>query len=387
MKTLDRYIIRQFLTNFAILFMVVVGLIVLLDLIINFDEFVQAGQKLEGGWMTRAVGVARIAAGFYGPMLFLFYDYLVGLLPLGAAAFTLAGLIRHRELLAMLAGGVSMHRIAMPILALGFAANVLMLVNQEVILPHFADELNRSHSDLKELETGHQIELRFVPDGNGALFTAAGFDEQTHEIHDLTILQRKPMQSGQYGRAERRITAEQAEWDADRGGWRLTDGLAVDRRMARGDDDPAARARSPEPVRFVKSDLDPTTLLFREQSRYSQLLSFRQLGRLMGKPEIVDLARLQRIRHSRLSMFVINLTILAMGLPFFMLRVPQNLLIPAVKAAALCIGAWGSAFVAFQIAPGASAMLPAGWGAIVIAWAPVVLYVPLAVYLMESVET
>ena len=44
MKTLDRYIARLFVLNFGILFVVLMSLFVVVDLIVDLDEFLHAGQ-------------------------------------------------------------------------------------------------------------------------------------------------------------------------------------------------------------------------------------------------------------------------------------------------------------------------------------------------------
>ena len=406
MRILDRYIIRLFLLNLLILFVVVIGLIVLLDLIINFDEFVQAAQRMEGDGWGRVAGTARVIVDFYTPLVFLFYVYLAGLLPLGAAAFTLATLIRNRELTAMLAGGVSMYRIAMPILVLGFGVNLLMVADQELVLPELARKVGRSHSDLKE-GGARAIELRFAPDGKGALFTARAFDPQSGVMKDLTILRRRPTGDGTYGRAVERITADRATWNEANGGWVLENGVAVRREIQRDTDSTAERgsaapafasvrsdpqtnsgagsgaldAREHYAIDFFPSDLDPTTIMLREKSRYRQLLSLRQLGEMIEKPEIVNAGELHRIRHTRFSMVVVNMLILAMGLPYFLRRAPGNLMVPSVKAAALGVGAWGGGFILVQV-PAGDLLPPAA-----VAWLPVAIYLPIAFYLMDSVET
>src|ERR1043165_8386447 len=102
MSILDRYISRQFLFNFVTLFVVIGGLYVLLDLIVNFDEFVKAAQRTESqGVIERAGETAYKIWDFYWPSMFQLYNYMAGLLPVGAAGFTLAGLVRNRELVAM----------------------------------------------------------------------------------------------------------------------------------------------------------------------------------------------------------------------------------------------------------------------------------------------
>jgi len=90
MKTLDRYIVRQFLTNFAILFVVLMSLFVVVDLIVDLDEFIQAGAAHADAWIGgRWMATLGITVGYYGPTVLLVYVFFNGLIVVGAMGFTL----------------------------------------------------------------------------------------------------------------------------------------------------------------------------------------------------------------------------------------------------------------------------------------------------------
>ncbi len=383
MKVVDRYIARLFVMNLAILFVVVVALVVLMGLIGNFDEFVQAAQAQakigsEGsvGWKT-----AWMVFDFYWPMVFLFAQYLIGLLPAAAAAFTLVSLNRHRELVAMLAGGMSLHRVAMPIIMTAFAANMLMVANQEWILPNLAGKLGRKTGDIKRGGKIRPFEVRLLSDSEGRLFTAASFHAETHDMREVTVLVRRPVGENRFGPATERITANQALWDETRGGWELIDGHRVTLDMKPEADAQGFAVRRPLPIDFMKSSLDPMAILMHQRAQFRQLLSLRQLNELIRHPPgVVSVAELKRIRHARFSLIVVNMLILVIGLAFFLVRSPRNMFGPAVKMAGLCVGGWGASIVALQMPPGL--MAPA-----VVAWLPVVMLLPLSYWLMDGVET
>lgn len=378
MTTLDRYILRNFLVNLIILFAVMVLLIVMLDLITNFDEFVQAAQRVHGGSLTRAWAIIRIAVDFYGPMVFLLYVYMIGLLPVGAAGFTLASLIRNRELVAIMAGGISLRRVAMPILVMGFIANVGMVADQEFALPAMAAKLGRARSDIKLGELRH-YSIQLMRDGSGALFTCAAFDFEHKSMKNVTILVRQKLDDGRYGRASQRITATQAVWDDNRHGWQLIDGYAIERELA---DRPrtSLTAHPHHEIDFYATDLSPLSIILNVKSSFRNLLSMSQLTQLIHSSGAVNIAELRLIRQSRVSLLVINMLILMMGVSYFLLRAPANLLKQSIKCAIVCVGAWASGFIMLQISPGS---LPPA----LIAWLPVVIYTPMAVYLLDVVET
>src|SRR4051812_7421296 len=123
MKILDRYIIlRNFLINFVILLVVFVLLFVLVDLVFNFDEFLKAGRGM--GLMR---GLVWVVWDYYSPMVPFLYVYFSGLLVVAAMGFTFAGLSRSGEMVAMVSSGISMYRIAAPVVVVGFLLNALAL--------------------------------------------------------------------------------------------------------------------------------------------------------------------------------------------------------------------------------------------------------------------
>ena len=60
------------------------------------------------------MAVARIFLNFHGPRVFQFYSYLMGIVSIGAMGFTLAQMHQHKELVAIMASGVSLFRVAVP---------------------------------------------------------------------------------------------------------------------------------------------------------------------------------------------------------------------------------------------------------------------------------
>jgi len=205
MLILDRYIIRQFLTNFVILLVVFMSLFFIGDLIIDLDEFVDAGAyyaKVHGG--SPLFGTLLTIADYYGPQMIMIYVFFSGVLVVGAMGFTLSSLSKSRELVAMVASGINMYRIAMPILVVGAILNLLIIVSQEQIIPKLADKLTRDKSNIGE-EHKQTTPIIFSPDSKGNLFSAAQFDMDRKQMDEVTIIARDGN-----GQAIQRVTATQA---------------------------------------------------------------------------------------------------------------------------------------------------------------------------------
>ena len=83
MKTLDRYILRGFIVNYAIALLVMVGLYLVIDLFFNFDEFTkEAGGALE---------VIRRIVDYYSYNMLVYFAQLSGVITVVAACCTFAG--------------------------------------------------------------------------------------------------------------------------------------------------------------------------------------------------------------------------------------------------------------------------------------------------------
>jgi lipopolysaccharide export LptBFGC system permease protein LptF len=91
-----------------------------------------------------------------------------------AAAFTLMRLSRFNELTAVLAAGVPLLRVAMPIILAGVVLNALVIANQELMIPAISDKLSR---DRDEIYGGNaeQFPIRAMQDDHHALLFAGRY--------------------------------------------------------------------------------------------------------------------------------------------------------------------------------------------------------------------
>ena len=395
--TLDRYIIRQFLINFAILLFVLTALFVLIDLVTNLDEYLKAAQHMALGsplgaedrdlskaglWAT-LVAMLWLMLDWHGPMIVLIYVYLCGVVVIAAMGFTYCDLARKRELTAIVVSGVSMYRIAAPVIIVGGLLNAVALPIQEFIIPPLAPKLARSHRNLGASTIG-RFPVRFAPDGSGNLVSASNFHPQEGTLDNVTILLR-----GGNALGWQLITATQAVWDHDRQRWNLIQGYghrpgerepaAFQGEPGAGDAVDSRGAADNKEIDYFPTNLSPKVLLARRAEIYSSLLSLTEL-RSLGGSGAIDPHLAGRIMHQRLSMIVLNVLVLLMGLPFFLNREPTNPLVQGMRAAAVCLGAWSSGFVVLQVS------MPQ-LNPVASAWLPVVIFLPISVCLMQRIKT
>jgi len=101
------------------------------------------------------------------------------------------------------------------------------------------------------------------------------------------------------------------------------------------------------------------------------MLSLAELSELERKA-YVDARSVQRVRHGRFAAPFVNLLLLLLGLPFFLVREPTSVLEQAAKCLLNCGLAFVANFVAVNLAGASvSPALPA--------WIPIMVFAPLAV--------
>lgn len=375
LSILDRYIARQYLINVAALLLILFSFVVTIDVSLNFDRFVNVAEQWLGqgaaaeqapGALRKGLTVVFLIVDLWWPKLLQLFNFLLGVVMLGAMGFTCTQLVRHRELVAVLASGQSLFRIARPILLCALGLTAVQTLNQELVIPRIAPLLTRDHGDAGKRGLGLNS-VKFVKDADNRLFSARVFDADAGELAGLFVLERD-----ENGLATAVITAERARWRD--GGWDLENGRREVRQGAFAP--PAAVLRLP-------TNLDPETLKLQRYAGYSQSLSWAQIRRMLGAPGGLDqrlIEQLERIGFGRVSMMLTNLLALVIALPFFLRREPGNMMIQSLKAAPWAVASLVGGVVGASVAiPG----VPAALGAFV----PVMILLPVAIASVSAVRT
>ncbi|MEL7471684.1 MAG: LptF/LptG family permease [Planctomycetota bacterium] len=371
MRLLDRAIAKEYFINTVTLFVVLLCFVVAIDVSLNIDRFVKAADAMatrDGGsssLVRRGVVTAFLVVDFWWPKLLQLYNYLLGVVLVGAMGFTCAQLVRRRELVAMLAAGQPLQRVARPILLVALAFTGLGVLNQELLLPRVAPLVTRDHGEAGAREMG-VTQAPLVADSQGRHWYARVFDADRGTLEGVHI-----WQTGEDGKAGETIRAESARWRD--GGWDLTGGVEGRR---------TPRSR-------IETNLDPTTLRMRRFSGYAQALSYAQLGQMIrtldrldtqGARTRVERDRLQRFQLGRFAVMVSNLLALVIAMTFFLTRLPTNMMLQSLKCAP-----WAGAALLGGVI-GASVAVP-GIPASISVFLPVLVLAPLALAFSTSVKT
>ena len=125
----------------AFMFLVVMMLLrVVLDLFTNMDEFTEQSESF--------LGVIADIWEYYTVQSLVYFTELGGLIIVASAGFSLVRMNRTNELTAMLASGVSLHRVVLPIIICSMLMGGLIILDQELMVPRFAHILIRDHDDV-----------------------------------------------------------------------------------------------------------------------------------------------------------------------------------------------------------------------------------------------
>lgn len=378
--TLDRYIARQYLINVAALLVILFSFVITIDVSLNFDRFSTAALEFlrEGtpgeppddatspGLVRQGLTIIFLVLDLWWPRLLQLFNYLLGVVLIGGMGFTCAQLVRHRELVAVLASGVSLRRIARPILIVAVFLVGLQALNQELILPRIAPLLTRDHGDAGKRGLGAD-RVRLIKDARNQLFYARMFDADNEVLRDLYV-----WELDSQGVAQNRVFAPRAEWDGQ--AWVLENGVRESR---------AGNFRPPQEVERIETNLDPAALRMQRYAGFVQSLSWQQLSQMLARTENADERtrdRLTRVQYGRVSVMMSSLLALLVALPFFLRREPVNMLTQSLKCAPLTVLALVGGVL------GASAALP-GVPAALGVFVPVMVLIPLSIASVSGVKT
>ncbi len=364
---IDRYMLRALLINYLIALAVMICLYAALDMFVNMDEFTEQGYPLPI--------VVKNIISYYWPNVFLYFKELSSVIALFACMATIARMRRLNELTVALASGVSLYRLAAPVIGFGLATTALLVIDTELIIPRVAHLLARDRDDA---DGALACEISFLRDRDGALLSAGKFHPRTGDLQWLRVLTRD-----ENGSVRQMLEADHAVWEPPsltrpQGGWRLERGLL--RTRAR-DTEAGIGPRGDlkvEPCYFYESDLSPEAIQLRQAEGWISYLSLAQLRDLeeSGAPSVATIAA---TRHARIASPLVGMVMLLLGLPFFLDRWPGNVLGDAGKCMIACGLCYVAGFVSQSIRPQSASAL--------YAWMPIFIFATIAIVRIDRIRT
>jgi LPS export ABC transporter permease LptG len=356
---LDSYIGWLYLRVFALTFLGLLG-------IFYIATFIDLSDKLFKG---QATGAQLVLFLWYSSPQFIYY-----LLPLSALIGTLVtiGLLtKSSELIVMRACGISLYRVAVPVLALGLVWSAALFGLEESILAH----ANREAKELQHVMRGGSprtfdvMNRQWVAGKDGQLYHYAFFDPRLSLLSDLSMYEFDDAT----WRLAKRTQASQAvyrnnEWQAERGWVRTFD--------------PKTDASKFTAFKSEKLPLEPVSYFATEQPD-AERMSFSDLKGYIAslKTSGFDVVPYTVALHRKISFPFVAVVMTLIGVPFAVTTGRRGALYGIGIGIFLAICYWGL-FILFTAIGSAGMLTP-----VLAAWAPNVLFLTVATYLMLTVRT
>lgn len=213
MRTLDRYVLKTFLSALSLCFFAFLAIFLIFDLNDNGQDFIAAGLPMG------RIGIFYMMQLPYLAMVTLPVGMLLALL------YTITRLSRSNEVLAMLTAGISIPRIILPLMFVGLCGTgILMWLNYKMA-PEADGNKNRALDEVvrgKEREDATQAHLFRDRNGHRTWFV----DELPGNLATLRGVQ--VMQQDEHDEILRETYARTATYDDMTKSWDLADGKVVE---------------------------------------------------------------------------------------------------------------------------------------------------------------
>lgn len=290
MRTLDRYLLREFLVYLLLGLAGFVVLYIVVDVVEKVDVFLDHRASL------------ALVAEYYLNLAPFIVSHLLPVALLLATFLGLGQLNKFGELTAMRAAGISVTRILVPVFAVAVLGTIASLALNELVVPGASRRMNAIWNErIQHMGTTQHTEradITYLGEGGRIWYTRL-YVIPTKTMHDVSL------QEFRAGALLRRIDAAEASWDGSRwvfaSGYLRTFGAGGEKaeafqRMAVG-----GLAETPDD--FAKEDVQPDEMNFFELSAYVERL--RASGARVSN-YIVDL-------HLKLAFPVICLVVVLIG--------------------------------------------------------------------------
>jgi lipopolysaccharide export system permease protein len=376
MRIIDRYLLRQFIKSFLVFFVSLTGLYIVIDAFGNLDEFIGYGEQ-QGSLLA-------VLMEYYGARALTFFDLTSGVLMLVAAMFTVTWLQRSQEMTALMAAGISKGRIVAPILVAVAVISGLAALNRELLIPRYQDKLSRNAQDWLG-ENARPVHPRYDIETD---IYIGGMHTYAHEMRIEKPNFLLPPRLAEFGS---RLIAENAYYRPPEfgrpGGYLLCGVTQPEALEDRSNilDGQKAVILMPKQTSWLEPDqcFVVSQLAFEHLEggatwrRYS---STWDLIRGLRNPSVGFGPDVKVTIHSRFVQPILDMALLFLGLPLVLTREQRNVF-SAIAMGGFVVGAFFSVVITCHALGTNYLLSPA-----LAAWCPLMILVPLAVWMAEPLR-
>ena len=185
-KTLDRYIVRTFLQSLLMWFIVLMTLRIVIHLFIKMDEFTENMEEFAQHGNPALILIGNILR-YYFFNSFVFFTEMGGIVIVVSAAFSVARMNHSNELTAMLASGVSLHRVVWPIILISMFMGGLLIIDQEFVIPNIRDKLLLQEDEMAE-GGKKRFQIRLLTDAEGSVWYSSNYNPQEEQMNNALVI-------------------------------------------------------------------------------------------------------------------------------------------------------------------------------------------------------
>ena len=383
MRILTRYILTSFIKNYLISLGVLIGLYVVLDMVFNADDFAVA-RDAQGARSAGALAVAGNMAGYYFFQSFRIFSQLSGVIPVVAAAFTLLRLSRFNELTAMMAAGIPLRRVAVPVILAASVVNVILLpINTELVIPAIIPQLTRQRSETGDTRgKGYAIQNMQYQSGDASGLLLAGRYHAPTPTQNAYMEQADLIEIDADTSPVALLHADRADYVPDRGVWKLTNGVRVTGLRIN------ERRSKPQPVAELQSNITPEEIALFRSGDFVELLSTMRINDLLARSQVYGTNDLLRVKHARVAQILLNIIMVVIASACVLIREPTQIKFAVVKCLVIVGLCMATIFLCqiFAAYPPNTGWAADNWPALM-AWLPIFIFGTTAWVLFEKVKT
>ena len=361
-QILDVYLLRSFIYYFVLM---TVGFILLFEVFTFFELLDDIAQH--------RTGLVEVALYFAYLACYLFYQ-LAPLAALVSVLVTLGVMTKNNELVAFKASGLSLYRIALPLLVAGIFLAAGLLVLDDTYLPYANQRQDALRNQIKgrPAQTYYQPSRQWIFGESGKIYNYELFDSDHELFGGLNVFELDPVSF----EIRRRIYADRAHWDSHQGLWILESGWIRDF-------DHGMLTHYTPFLANALNELSEPPSYFNREVRQSYQMTWWELERYIGdlRQAGFDVARLSVQLQKKLSFPLVAPIIILLAIPFSILVGTRGAVGGVALGVGIAIVYWAAS--ALTEAMGAVGQLPP----LLAAWAPDTVFGFLGLYFFLKMPT
>ncbi len=291
---IDRYLVREYLAFMGIGLAVAAALFIVVDLVKTLDKYLRVKPPLN-----------YILEHFAYRLPVALHDGLPVVM-LVATIFLFLTLSRYHELTALKAAGVSLYRVAAPVMGVGFLVAIGAGLFQELALPVLNDRGDEVDRVKIRGQTPRHLQSRqrlWVRSADTRFYRVQLLNPATNDLYGVTVLE-----VDRDFRLTGRLDARRAHWTA--GGWELSDGayreVEADSKVETVPFEWTAMDLKEELEDFLRIQKPVSSMSFLELREY---ISQLEAAGFQIRKYLVEL-------YSKLSFPLVNLVMVLVAIPF-----------------------------------------------------------------------